>query len=79
MVLALVGAVGIFFWHALVERPGASESARQSFIMMKQRLLAIERRYWLALLVGLWWGSAAHTLADWLASLWTSTKRLLLS
>ncbi|MCS6817672.1 MAG: metal-binding protein [Blastocatellia bacterium] len=77
IMLALLGAAGILFWHALQEQPGASESLRQAWISVKRWLLSVERRYWLALFFGLWWGAAAHTLADWLWSLWTQTKRLL--
>ncbi len=76
IILALLGAVGILLWHALQEQSG-SESARQALALLKRWLLSVERRYWLALFFGLWWGSAAHTFADWLGSLWTQTKRLL--
>jgi uncharacterized metal-binding protein len=75
-VLAVVGAAGIALGHLLVGQPGAGDSLRHAFARATQWLLSVERRYWLALLFGLWWGSAAHTLADWLGSLWTQTKRL---
>ncbi len=77
LVLVLMGAGGILLWHGIHGRPGSGESMRAVLALLKQTLLSVEKRYWLALFFGLWWGSAAHTLADWAWSLWTQTKRML--
>ncbi len=77
VVLLLLSAVALFLWHGLTQQPGSQESWRQMFARTKSVLLSIDVRYWLAALFGLWWGAAAHTLADWIESLWTATKRIL--
>jgi uncharacterized metal-binding protein len=77
LMLAVLGTAGILLWHLFHGRSGSWESWQQALVLIQHLVRSVERRYWLALGFGLWWGAAAHTLADWAWSLWTQTKRLL--
>lgn len=76
VVVGLLVGAGLFVYGLL--HPQAGQPLNMSALIRRswQMLWSVDHRLLLAVFVGLWWGAATHTLADWLSTVWKSTKKI---
>jgi uncharacterized metal-binding protein len=74
--LILLAAVGLFLVRLISGDAQKVVSLKTLMASVWRSLLSVDRRYLMAVFLGLWWGATSHTLTDWLVGIWTNTKRI---
>lgn len=69
-------SAGLFVYSLLHPQASRPPSMTALIRHVWQTLWSVDHRLLLAAFVGLWWGAATHTLADWLFTVWKNTKRI---
>ncbi|MBI3951068.1 MAG: metal-binding protein [Acidobacteria bacterium] len=76
VVLSLLVGACLFIYGLLHPQASGKPDAKLLLQQVWGTLRSVERRYFIAAFLGLWWGATSHTLTDWIYGLWTSTKKI---